>query len=198
MSTPEKEFITKFISLASLKTSELSAESKKPLHDVTNLGVALPALRYKYDHKRAKRSALSGSASATIELRLKSIRAPKFSYSREFSTSQTIYQVKQYLVEAEESIVDSSQIKVLLKGKVLHENVLLSDLRTTEADLVVMVSKLDTPAPIPQPARADTFQVPWTKIQALLQGEVADPKDASTMLERLKQGWHATEPSDLD
>ncbi|CEP64700.1 Mdy2p LALA0_S13e01002g [Lachancea lanzarotensis] len=201
MSSPEKDFICKFVALATLQQSALSSDSKKPLQDVTNLGVALPALRYKYDHKRARKSALSGpGTSSVVQLRLKSIRAPKFVHSKEFSPTQTIYQVKRFLVELEDSIVDTSQLKILLKGKVLHDNVLVSDLKVQEADLVVMVSKLQQSQTVTgqESAQAATVEVPWNKIKALLHAEISNAATANTILERLQRGWQSTEPSDLD
>ncbi|SCU97348.1 LAME_0F19372g1_1 [Lachancea meyersii CBS 8951] len=200
MSTPEKDFINKFVALATLQHSGLPSDTKKPLQDVTNLGVALPALRYKYNHKRVKRSELVESdAASTVQLRLKSIRAPKFVHTKEFSVSQTIHQVKRFLTEVEEAIEDPSQLKLLLKGKVLHDNVLLSDLKAQEADLVVMVSKFEKPVIAAQPDIAPAaFEIPWHKIKALLSAEISDAEAAATVFQRLQKGWQLTEPSDLD
>ncbi|SCU86848.1 LADA_0E00628g1_1 [Lachancea dasiensis] len=199
MSSPEKEFITKFVALASVQASGVSADAKVPQQNVTNLGVALPPLRYRYDHRRAKKNATD---SATIKLRLKSIRSPKFAHAQDFATSQTIYHVKQHLAEVEESILDSSQLKILLKGKVLHDNMLLSDLKAAEADLVVMVSKFDKQPAVASPPRSEPGitkgEVPWEKIRTLLRAEIPDATQAASTFERLQQGWQATESNDLD
>ncbi|SCU80799.1 LAFA_0C01222g1_1 [Lachancea sp. 'fantastica'] len=197
MTSPEKDFINKFVALATLRQSALSSDSKKPLQDVTNLGVALPALRYKYNHKRARKSA---GADSVVQLRLKSVRAPKFVHSKAFSATQTIYQVKRFLVEVEDSIVDSSQLKVLLKGKVLHDNMLVSDLKVEEADLVIMVSKAQQSPPVTsqESTQLASVEVPWNKIKSLLHAEISDAAIAESVFERLQKGWQSTEPSDLD
>lgn len=204
MSLAEKEFINRFLSLVTQQPPALASDYKKPLQNVTNLGVALPPLKYKYDHKRVKRAEDKTVKSGTIQLSLKSIRAPKFLHSKEFAKSDTINQVKQFLVDAEESIHDASQLKILLKGKVMHDNILLSDIKSDKADLVVMVAKWDN-AGVPENAASDSpkdesqerarNQIPWAKIQALLESEFTKPEEASAAFNRLQRGW---ELADLD
>ncbi|KAM3165294.1 Ubiquitin-like domain-containing protein [Lachancea thermotolerans] len=208
MSLPEKEFISKFLSLVAQQPIVLKSDFKTPMENITNLGVALPPLKYKYDHKRLKRNGGNGSGTARIQLNLKSIRAPKFVYSQEFDQSETIYQVKEFLIQKEDSIHETSQLKVLLKGKVLHDNILLSDLKSDKVDLVVMVSKLEnaasqgTSAGDSANASIDakeiaprSVQVPWVKIEQLLKNEMADPQEATAVLQRLQRGWDL---ADLD
>ncbi|CUS22817.1 LAQU0S07e00760g1_1 [Lachancea quebecensis] len=208
MSLPEKEFISKFLSLVAQQPIVLKSDFKTPMENITNLGVALPPLKYKYDHKRLKRSGGGGGGSARVQLNLKSIRAPKFVYSQGFDQSDTIYQVKEFLIQKEDSIHEPSQIKVLLKGKVLHDNILLSDLKSDKADLVVMVSKLERAALQSTPADAaanasvgteegspGSAQIPWAKIETLLKDEMANPQEAAAVLQRLQRGWDL---ADLD
>lgn len=129
-------------------------------------------------------------------------------YSQEFDQSETIYQVKEFLIQKEDSIHETSQLKVLLKGKVLHDNILLSDLKSDKVDLVVMVSKLEnaasqgTSAGDSANASIDaeeiaprSVQVPWVKIEQLLKNEMADPQEATAVLQRLQRGWDL---ADLD
>lgn len=140
MSAPELEFINNFITLGTLNTPALPAEYRKPLSEVTQLGVALPALKYRY-RARKQVSADESSASKKIKLTLKSIRAPKFSIEQEFPAHETIGFVKQFLIE-EGKAQAIEQLKLLLKGKVLHNTVLLSDPKLDGAVLTVMITKL--------------------------------------------------------
>ncbi|SCW04582.1 LAFE_0H16732g1_1 [Lachancea fermentati] len=202
MTSPEREFINKFLSLATLNAPALPADYKKSLHDVDNLGVALPPLRYKYDHKRAKLSALA-NGSSEVSITLKSVRPPKFVHTKSFSKIDTVHVVKEFLVDQEDSLSDTSQLKLLLKGKVLHDSVLLSDLKTDKADLTVMVSKAlkvadasssDSHSPPIQPSiSAETLEVPWEDIQKLLDNKLESEARSREVFERLRRGWTLTE-----
>ncbi|EDO16474.1 hypothetical protein Kpol_1066p41 [Vanderwaltozyma polyspora DSM 70294] len=198
MTTTESEFVSKFLTLATLSDPILWRDYQKPLKEVKSLGVALPPLKYKYDPKRVKKS--DGSASS-IKLTLKSVRAPKFSVEQKFSTNDTVYQVKQLLV-AEGQVEHVEQLKLLLKGKVLHDKMLLADFNLSDATLNVMVSK----APVKEintegASEIETnstnidlsnLEVPWNEIELLLKTKFNNDKHASLTLQRLQKGWELT------
>lgn len=196
MSTTEHEFVTKFLTLATLSQPVLAKDFNKPLQEVTSLGVALPALKYKYDPKRVNKISGSGAASSSgsIKLTLKNVRPPKFSVEHEFSVNDTIHQVKQLLVQ-ENKIQQVKQLKLLLKGKVLHDKILLSDLNTNEATLTVMVSKpvdkLSESDPVVSPVEevSQDIIIPWNDIEILLKSKLNNDQQASQALEKLKKGW---------
>ncbi|KAH3898721.1 related to Ubiquitin-like protein MDY2 [Saccharomycodes ludwigii] len=146
MTANESDFI-KFMTLATLEAPVYPNDYVKPLNQIENLGVALsplPYKKYRYNvnsHKNGSSSdSISNDGSETVELTLKNIRPPKFNMDVSFSVNDTIHQVKQYLVTNVESIMDTTQLKILLKGKVLHDNFLLGDLKENKATLTIMVS----------------------------------------------------------
>lgn len=205
----ELDFVGKFLSLAALNEPKLASNYRKPLHEVTNLGVSLPPLRYKYDPSKSH----SKSISKVVEVTIKSIKAPKFVHSKSFESTDTVGQIKEFLVETESEIYTTGQIKLLLKGKVLHDTQLVSDLNQDKISLVAMVSKAEKPvetAPLPKPAQEPEpelelmdvdmedpqldlssqtdIDLPWDKIRTVLESSL-DASTASVALGRLQKGW---------
>lgn len=200
MSTPEHEFISRFLTLATLSEPVLPADYRLPLEQVTNLGVALPALKYKYDPIRARKSAANAGQNAkgnSVTLTLKSIRPPKFSVDYQFPRNDTVYQVKQQLVEAGKA-EQPEQLKLLLKGKVLHDSELLSDFVVETATITVMLSKSvsaessSNATPVPDVPVETNLQIPWKDIEKTLSSNLATPKEVANALDRLKRGWDLT------
>ena len=212
---PEREFVNKFLTLATLNEPALSASYQKPLREVSALGVALPALKYRYSSSRAKRSALDARGADTdagsVSLTLKSVRNPKFALEHAFAKSDTVLAAKELLV-SEGKAVQLGQLKLLLKGKVLHDNLLLSELGVDKAVVNVMISapKPGEEAPVatektaktpavaaPQDdepvqesiADAENAVVPWDDIEALLKSKLTRPSEANFVFDRLKRGW---------
>ena len=105
---PEHEFISKFLTLATVSEPKLPKSYIRPLKDVTNLGVPLPTLKYKYKQNHAKKLKLQQDqqvqADTVVHLTLKKIQAPKFSIEHDFSPSDTILQIKQHLIEKEKAL----------------------------------------------------------------------------------------------
>lgn len=122
-------------------------------------------------------------------------------------------QIKEFLVETEPEIYTTGQIKLLLKGKVLHDTQLVSDLNQDKISLVAMVSKAEKPvetAPLPKPAQEPEpelelmdvdmedpqldlssqtdIDLPWDKIRTVLESSL-DASTASVALGRLQKGW---------
>lgn len=192
MASPELDFVSRFLTLATLSSPVLPADYKLPLQQVSNQGVALPPLKYKYDPKRSRSSA-SGENSP-LTLTLKSVRPPKFSLECQFSGKDTVLQVKQRLVE-EGKAQGTENLKLLLKGKVLHDSELLSGLTSDVATINVMISKTAQPATPPPTAQPEVtpepsaIQMPWNEIEKILNSNLTDPAEAQNALDRLKKGW---------
>ena len=204
----ERDFTTKFLTLASLNEPVLSANYQKPLKDVTTLGAALPALKYRYNPNRAKRVHTTDSENENgVKLTLKSIRNPKFVISNSFNKNDTVLQVKEFILK-EEKVEQVEQLKLLLKGKVLHDNLLLLELGTEDATINVMVS---APKPQTNPTTVPTTQstpvvddepvqesisdlesiiLPWNDIETLLQSKLKNAEEVNYTIDRLKKGWN--------
>ena len=207
-SVSERDFTTRFLTLASLNEPVLAANYQKPLKDVTALGAALPALKYRYNPNRAKRVHTSDSENQNdIKLTLKSIRNPKFVIINNFNKNDTILQIKESILK-EGKVEKIEQLKFLLKGKVLHDNLLLLELGTEEATINVMVSApkpqtnsssvpitQSTPVPDEEPvqesiADLENISLPWNEIEILLQGKLKNAEEVNFAVERLKKGWN--------
>ncbi|KOG98966.1 Mdy2p [Saccharomyces eubayanus] len=202
ISGPEHEFVSKFLTLATLSDPKLPKSHIRPLKDIANLGVPLPTLKYKYKQNHAKKLKLQENE--TVRLTLKKIQAPKFAIEHDFSPSDTILQLKQHLInEGKASHV--SEIKLLLKGKVLHENLFLSDLKLDSANSTITVMIKPDPAlartpeadkPVSAPSSSSPEQepvVPWDAIEALLNDKFKNDKPAAKqIMNRLQKGWSLT------
>lgn len=197
---PEKDFVTKFLSLAALSEPALPSSYQKPLQEVSSLGVALPPLKYRYDPKRVKRSDSEGSkAIQSVKLTLKSVR-PKFIIEHSFDATSTIYQVKEYVIKNSE-VHQIGQLKMLLKGKVLHDSALLADFKKADVVINIMVSKpviidednIGSPELQPLDKKQNTqkkqLSIPWEDIEALLKNKFNNEADAKSAILRLKRGW---------
>ena len=140
---PESDFISKFLTLATLSESSIPSNFQKPQDEITTLGVALPPLRYRYNpaKSRGKHHTVNAvSEPETINVTLKSIRHPKFILSQEFSSLDTVSHIKKFLLDTDK-IQEVGQVKLLLKGKVLHDNTLLSELNLGDTAVTVVISK---------------------------------------------------------
>lgn len=191
--SPEQEFVSKFLTLATLSPPALSKDYKKPLQQVNSLGVALPALKYKYHAKRSN----DGNDGKRLKLVLKNIKAPKFVLESEFGRNDTVRQVKEYLVH-EGKAQQLGQLKLLLKGKVLHDTGILSELIDNEATITVMISK---PGIVQQDQQHQEvtvalqekpLEVPWQAIAKTLSAELQDFHQVELTLQRLQRGWELT------
>ncbi|GAV52806.1 hypothetical protein ZYGR_0AI00880 [Zygosaccharomyces rouxii] len=188
IASPEHEFVSKFLTLATLNQPVLPKDYKKPLHQVNSLGVALPALRYKYHAKKSNKD----DNDKGLKLVLKNIRPPKFTLENEFGRNDTVRQVKEFLI-SEGKAQQLSQLKLLLKGKVLHDSGILSELLEDEATITVMISKAEAvqqpeePTPVKEP-----LQIPWEAIENTLAREWNDSQQVELALQRLQRGWDLT------
>jgi len=206
LSVSEKEFTSKFLTLATLNEPVLPSNYQKPLKDVSALGVALPALKYRYNPKRAKKnlensSLVNDQANGEVSLVLKSIRNPKFVLTQTFQTSDTILQIKEFLLN-EKKVEQLGQLKLLLKGKVLHDNILLLELDSS-SDIVINVI-ISAPKPITETtldngdnepvqesiADLENVTLPWNDIETLLNSKLNNPEEVNFAMDRLKKGWN--------
>ncbi|KAK5959875.1 Mdy2p PWA37_002945 [Arxiozyma heterogenica] len=209
------DFVNKFLVLATINPPQLSSSYQRPLKDVKTLGVALPPLKYKYNPQKrlgndtATDSISDGNQPATVKLTLKSVRQPKFSIEHDFNVNQTVLQVKEFIQQHESTIKQLNQLKLLIKGKVLHDSTLLVDLPIKEQDNVivnVMISKPLIPdkkeeqdpedPSIDQILPSSTQQktaVPWDVIEQVLIDTYSTKQEATSVYERLKRGWDLTQ-----
>lgn len=211
----DRDFVNKFLVLATINPPQLSSSYQRPLKDVKTLGVALPPLKYKYmPQKRFGNDTTNNNTSihsptATIKLTLKSVRQPKFSIEHDFNMNQTVLQVKEFIQQHESTIKQLNQLKLLIKGKVLHDSTLLVDLPVKEQDNVivnVMISKPSVPEKkeeqdpkdpsidqmIPSSTQEATT-VPWDVIEQVLVETYPTKQEAASVYERLKKGWKLTQ-----
>ena len=216
----ESDFISKFLTLATLSESSIPSNFQKPQDEITTLGVALPPLRYRYNpaKSRDKHHKVNAVSEAdNINVTLKSIRHPKFMLSQEFSSLDTVGHIKKFLLNTDK-IQELGQVKLLLKGKVLHDNTLLSELSLGDTAVTVVISKPSgtsgnvasvTPAaPVPEvsevpmevskpeddidmdePEEAREIEMPWDAIEGLLRQRFVNPNEVHDAMERLRKGW---------
>lgn len=188
ITSPEHEFVSKFLTLATLNQPELSKDYKKPLQQVNSLGVALPALRYKYHAKKSNKT----ENDRGLKLKLKNIKPPKFILEKEFSRNDTVRQVKEFLI-SEGKAEQLSQLKLLIKGKVLHDSGILSEVAEDEATVTVMISKAEATQQQKEPTQVEKpLQVPWEAIRNALSHEWKDSQQVALALQRLQKGWDLT------
>lgn len=188
MTSPEHEFVSKFLTLATLSQPVLPSDYRRPILQVNTLGVALPALKYKYSPKKGLKTA---SSQKSIKLTLKNIRPPKFTLDHEFDPNDTVYQVKEYLI-SEGKAQEANQLKLLLKGKVLHDSELLSGLNIDTAIITVMISRVNKPDISTQEPSTPTqypMTLPWKAIESALTSEFKDSQQVASALARLQKGW---------
>ncbi|GEQ72449.1 hypothetical protein JCM33374_g6136 [Metschnikowia sp. JCM 33374] len=174
--------------------------STENYNQLNSLGPTLPKLEYAFP--KSKSSAVSD---AVVDIQLKSIRPPyKFSTTlKNVQTSQSIYKVKEQVIASVETLkqagVAPSNLKFMIKSKVLTDTTsIVSLVQDSAADvtITVMVS-----APAPQPTAQEepgtieddpTESVPlalseetWNKIHALLVADVGSA-NGKVFLEKFK------------
>lgn len=200
----DRDFVNKFLVLATINAPEYSSSYQKPLRQVDTLGVALPPLKYKYNPKRRGDTGVTTSSSSNkVKLTLKSVRPPKFSIEHEFNEEETILQVKEFIKEQEQTIKQLGQLKLLIKGKVLHDSTLLVDLPVKQDNVVVnvMISKpvvqeemdpedipLEQTPIVPEPEPRQSI-IPWDDIKQVLKSKYPSEEESNKVLERLQKGW---------
>ena len=212
----DRDFVNKFLVLATINPPELPSSYQKPLKDIETLGVALPPLKYKYNPQRrstndtATTNGSSGAPVETIRLTLKSVRQPKFSIEHDFAVNQTVLQVKEFIQQHESTVKQLGQLKLLIKGKVLHDSTLLVDLPVQNQPNVlvnVMISKpsflekeqeprdpsVDQMLPgFTQQQQQQVVTVPWDVIKQVLIDTYPTEEEAIKAYERLQRGWELT------
>ncbi|AGO12161.1 AaceriAEL200Cp [[Ashbya] aceris (nom. inval.)] len=199
MSTTEREFVTKFLTLAALQEPAKTRDYFKPLEQVNSIAFPLQPLKYKYKQSRSR--AREGAEANTVKLSLKSVRPPRFALTEVFAANDNVAQVKERL-RATEPAVSTAELKLLLKGKVLNDGMILSDLKAPEATLTVLVQphRENEPAAAAAPSGENssdgsdvtavpTVNVPWERISSTLEDALGDHGVAVATLARLQRGW---------
>ena len=192
----EKEFASSYLTLLSLGETKFPSDYKKDLKDVRGLGVKLPNLPIAKKSDSSKHSAISN---ATLhDCVFKSIKEPKFNVTLQVKSTDTIYQVKTDLcksVQADVGSLEPSQIKLLLKGKVIHDSSLISDIAQDDSSEVKFTAIVGTPSTTPaqvstpEPEESTEVAIPWNEIEQLLKSKGIDSK---AIIQRLQDGWELT------
>ncbi|CDR47111.1 CYFA0S28e01002g1_1 [Cyberlindnera fabianii] len=187
----ESQFASTFLTLLSVSesTAGLSKDYKKDLRELSGIGVKLPNLPI------TKKSLNSTQTSSNVyKFTIKSIKAPKFNVTLDAASTDTIYQLKTKLcTTADLKGYEPSSIKLLLKGKVLQDGSLVSDVTSSsEEELKVTAligAKPEAPATV-QPETTQERELPWDQIKDLLE---AGGFDGDSTITRLQRGWRLTQ-----
>ncbi len=195
----EREFASNYLTLLSVSDSKIviPADYRKDLKDISTLGIKLPKLPV----SKKQVNGDSNDSDQIIDVTFKSIKPPRFNVSFKSSTSNTLFEVKTLLVKNEANLqgITQSQIKLLVKGKVIQDSVLLGSVANGEEQVTftVMINKDktsdSTPVSTPEPSTitpiTKEIELPWDEIKVLLQEKGID---ASSAITRLQKGWELT------
>lgn len=204
----ERQFVSSFMQLISLSNEQSNEyfNSTSDYYKLTSLGPTLPPVEYELPKGGTVED-------KKINLTLKSIKPP-FKFSTELkgvSSSETIFRVKSLLIESLELLhkdnVDASNIKFLVKGKVIQDSSKLSSLPNYEegVSFMCMVSPPAAASPgasaptttpsastpsadpepsVPMPTKVSTES--WTKIFGILKEDIKDEDTALTLLKKFQ------------
>lgn len=192
------DFVNNFLALATINELPLNKKYQKQPKDIVSLGVPLPPLKYKYKYNRSNQNKNdnNNNASPPIHLILKSIKPPKFIMESDFPTNQTINQIKEFILLNQSTVANIKQLKLLIKGKVLHDSTLLTDLPTTNNQdnitITVMISKSRDEESTNEQPHTLKITPPWDDITKILMDKYQNERDVSEILQRLQKGWDLT------
>lgn len=207
----EKHFITTYLQLISLSTNSKASQfySTSDYNKISTLGPTLP----KIDISIPILGGSNVQEAEKINVSFKSIKPPyKFSVTlSDIPVTNTIYTVKSQLMEAVPDMtrdrLSASDIKVLVKGKVIQDTTLLADIANgNDVAFMCMVSRSstgqasDTPMlsesrdpsfsttedPIQLDSAFSLSQNAWNKIHTILEGELENSELSRTILEKFK------------
>lgn len=195
----EREFASNYLALLSVSDAKASipADYKKDIKDISTLGIKLPNL------PNPKKQTASTSSGSDIDVSFKSIKPPRFNVSFKSASTNTIFEVKTTLAKQDELAgIQPSQIKLLVKGKVIQDSVLLSSITNEEQSVsfTVMINKdsstsatpISTPEPeisTITPVSNSEVDIPWNDIKLLLEQKGLD---SISVVSRLQKGWELT------
>jgi hypothetical protein len=188
----EKKFVSTYLALLAVSDSpqKFPEDFKRDIKEIKGLGVKLPNLPVTKNSQSENRTA------ADVKCTVKSIKPPRFNLSQTSKSTDTVYHLKCQLCKSQElSGVEPSQIKFLVKGKVIQDASFLGDLVENGEDLklTAIVSAGDSKATTMQPVEPAVQSVepvlPWSEIKVLLESKGLD---ASSAVTRLQRGWELT------
>ncbi|KAG7196158.1 uncharacterized protein KQ657_000170 [Scheffersomyces spartinae] len=196
----QRDFVSKYVQLLGLATP-LTPDNFNSVSDyskVQSLGPSLPKVNTPLPNKEQ-----SEKKDSFININFKSIKPPfKFTTSlNEYSSSHSIYKTKLDLIASlpllKDAHVAPKHIKLLLKGKVLHDLSLLSSLNldqdlsftcmvaTPEIEQSASLETVDTQEKTDEKSPINILSETWTKIQEALLLEL-NTEDATTVLSKFK------------
>lgn len=193
MSDEAKVFTSTFLQLINLSNnaSPDTFYSTDSYNKLASLGPTLPEIKAPFPQFD---EAATGGA---VKITFKSIKPPyKFSTEVEkVPLSNSIYKIKSDLIESLPELklaaVEPTDLKFMIKGKVIQDSSILSAVPnlTENVSFMVMVSapkpKEQTPAPaelddivsVPDATKAVVSQLTWKKIHDLLKQDLGDQAD---------------------
>ncbi|CCH44931.1 Ubiquitin-like protein MDY2 [Wickerhamomyces ciferrii] len=210
----EKEFASNYLTLLSISDSNIVLEDsyKKDLKEIKTLGIKLPNLPN--PKKSNDRDLISNGSQdgKLVNVTFKSIKPPRFNINSKINSNITIFKIKSDLIKSQNELreLDPSQLKFLVKGKVIQDSSLLSSILGTDEEITftVMINKSNTPTPIPSSGSNDNdninddepeisnidqikpeIQIPWNDIGELLKSKGLD---STVVISRLQKGWELT------
>jgi hypothetical protein len=187
----EKKFVSTYLALLGVSDSsqKFPEDFKRDIKEIKGLGVKLPNLPVTKNPQSENRTATD------VKCTVKSIKPPRFNLSQTSKSTDTVYHLKCQLCKSQElSGFEPSQIKLLVKGKVIQDASFLGDLvENGDLKLTAIVSASDSKASTMQPVEPAVQSVepvlPWSEIRVLLESKGLDANSAIT---RLQRGWELT------
>lgn len=182
----DKEFAKTYLQLISLDEKVSDFNTIQSYSSIDSLGPSLPHFKYPLPIVEDAESEVK-----KVTVTLKSIKPPKFSVSLDFPDSDTIYKVKTTLIEKESLAVEAADIKFLVKGKVVQDATVLSEL--DNLSFMCMIAKTKTESPVPEtPKESEKHKIDyvspeaWEKILEILIKDGNSNDAANDILLRFK------------
>ncbi|CUM68296.1 uncharacterized protein PRCAT00006018001 [Priceomyces carsonii] len=199
----ERQFVSTYLELINLSQEVDPSKfySSADYYKIDSLGPTLPQMNVNLP--KAKQLI---DTKSMITLKFVSIKPPyKFiSQLTEVPLSSTVYSVKKSLIadQLKNEEITPSNIKLLLKGKVIQDTSLLSSLPVTDDEMAfkVMISAPVPSASTPKSTTPESedpdvsepitiLDITWNKIYEILKSDLGSDLKASDALSKLKANW---------
>lgn len=199
----ERQFVSTYLELINLSQEVDPSKfySSADYYKIDSLGPTLPQMNVNLP--KAKQLI---DTESMITLKFVSIKPPyKFiSQLTEVPLSSTVYSVKKSLIadQLKNEEITPSNIKLLLKGKVIQDTSLLSSLPVTDDEMAFKVM-ISAPVPSASTTKSTTpesedpdvsepitiLDITWNKIYEILKSDLGSDLKASDALSKLKANW---------
>lgn len=204
----ERHFAETYLQLIGLssKADESNFHTPSTYDKLSSLGPSLPTIKAELPRQKGSQE---DDVQRKIDLSIKSIKPPhKFSVNlSQVDGSQTVYHLKTTLIDRISDLstkyVNASDLKLLLKGKVIQDTATLSSL-TDELSMSLMcmvsqrsapnaseanlISESDPSDQIPVAVK-DLSAETWSRIHKVLVEDLRSEAAANEVLNKLKKSW---------